>query len=305
MLLSVNDALAFGLEYGKIDVKDDWSREVKEKEFHAHYGSSPLVLATQWYDLITFGMPEALKLNKQDKERGFRMFLTAHHFLWAYPRNANILASRMGISNWMVRGSRLWVWIQRVAALKEKMIKWPSVLDDPNSEIEICTIDGTDYRGWEKKHPTLPIDKAQCSKKIAHGAMKYQMVVAVQHQKCIHIHGSCRGGLNDKTMLEESGVLDLIKVGKFAIVDRGYINHANKDKLAWPNAHHVPATNNFQSRARLRHETFNGRLKFFPCLNQTFRHGQGKLFEKHKTVVEAVAVTVQYQMDNGSPLFEV
>jgi hypothetical protein len=56
----------------------------------------------------------------------------------------------------------------------------------------------------------------------------------------------------------------------------------------------------FKSRAWLRHETFNGRLKCFGSLSpQRFRHG----IDKHKFVFEAIVVTVQYQMDNVSPIF--
>jgi hypothetical protein len=300
-ILSPNDVLGAGLGYLKIKLKADCPSERKNQEFHANYGSSPLVLATQWFDLIHADLP-----NFREKDRrGFHMFMTAHHFLWAYPRNAKILAAHMGISIWAAGRDRLWTWIGRIAALKDKVIFWPDVLNLEDSEVQICTLDGTDFRVWEIKNAIFTVDRKQFSKKFAHGALKYMLVVAVHHQKCIHIYGPCRGGESDKTMLEDSGVLNLIREGKLALVDRGYINVQNKEKLAWPNPHHTPEANNFQSRARLRHETFNGRLKFFGSLNQTFRHGQGHLFEKHKLVLEAVAVTVQYQLDNGSPLFEV
>ena len=48
-------------------------------------------------------------------------------------------------------------------------------------------------------------------------------------------------------------------------------------------------------------ETFNGRLKFFRALSDTFHHNP----DKHVHVFEAVCVTVQYQMDNGGKLFDV
>jgi hypothetical protein len=57
----------------------------------------------------------------------------------------------------------------------------------------------------------------------------------------------------------------------------------------------------FKSRARLRHETFNGRIKHFASLRDTFRHGE----EKHRLAFEAICVTVQYQMENGKPLYDV
>jgi hypothetical protein len=68
---------------------------------------------------------------------------------------------------------------------------------------------------------------------------------------------------------------------------------------AYPDNMDSKELNNFKSRARLRHETFNGRLKFFNSLTHTFKHG----FDNHRFVIEAVVVTVQYQMDNGSPIF--
>jgi hypothetical protein len=53
--------------------------------------------------------------------------------------------------------------------------------------------------------------------------------------------------------------------------------------------------------ARLRQETSNGRLKFFEALQQTFRHH----VDKQKLELEAICVIVQYQIDNGSPIFDV
>ena len=109
------------------------------------------------------------------------------------------------------------------------------------------------------------------------------------------------GGENDKTLLEESGGLEKIPIGKLAIVDRGYINQRNKDKLSWPNLYDSPEVNNFKSRVRLRHETFNRRLKDFNMLSERFQHN----LDKHKAAFEAIVVIVQYQMDNGSPIFDV
>jgi hypothetical protein len=48
-----------------------------------------------------------------------------------------------------------------------------------------------------------------------------------------------------------------------------------------------------------RHETFNGRLKFYKSLSDTYRHSAAN----HVHVFEAICVTVQYQMDNGAEIF--
>ena len=58
----------------------------------------------------------------------------------------------------------------------------------------------------------------------------------------------------------------------------------------------------FKSRSRARHESFNGRIKFFGFLRSGY---QGNDMEKHGVAFRAICVIVQYQMDNGSPLFDV
>jgi hypothetical protein len=57
---------------------------------------------------------------------------------------------------------------------------------------------------------------------------------------------------------------------------------------------------NFKSWAQSHHETFNGHLKFFRALLQTFHHALGNQMHTFK----AICVIVQYQMDNGGELFQ-
>ena len=57
----------------------------------------------------------------------------------------------------------------------------------------------------------------------------------------------------------------------------------------------------FKRRARARHETFNKRIKNFGVMSERFRFG----IHKHKMVFESIVVILQYEMENGHPLFEV
>jgi hypothetical protein len=114
-----------------------------------------------------------------------------------------------------------------------------------------------------------------------------------------------RGGKHDITIFRE-GLKGKIREGKKAIVDRGYgrgyaANRRDERMLSQPNGIDSKELNNFKSRARLRQETFNGRLKKYLALESTFRHGMAK----HKLVFEALCVTVQYHMNNGSHLYAV
>lgn len=88
--------------------------------------------------------------------------------------------------------------------------------------------------------------------------------------------------------------------GKRAVADRAYRGE-KKRYTSVPNATDEEELRKFKARARMRQETFNARIKNFKVLDERFRHG----FEKHKAVFEAVCVICQYQLENGSPLFEV
>jgi hypothetical protein len=140
-------------------------------------------------------------------------------------------------------------------------------------------------------------------------AVKYEVAISIFKNKVVYINGPFRGGEHDLTMLRKGNLLNLIVDGKLAATDLGYKTGiaAERAKLSLPNAHDSKHLNNFKSQKlgpptpgdfQWAPKVFQ---KFFNVLSETFRHG----FDKHKFVFEAVAVTVQYQMDNGSPIFSV
>jgi hypothetical protein len=197
----------------------------------------------------------------------------------------------------------LWTWIKKIAALRERKIVWDDSLDSPDTEVFAISVDGTDMRVWEKKHSLMNVNKKQCSQKFKHGAVKYEIALSVFKPQCIHLIGPFRGGEHDLNIWRKELKAKLEANKKKCIVDRGYKSKfaAERNLCAYPDKMDSKELNNFKSRARLRHETFRGRLKFFNSLTHTFKHG----FDKHRFVMEAVVVTVQYQMDNGSPIFAV
>lgn len=275
-------------------------RKTHMTRFKRHYGSSPVVVAFMWYDLQLHGIVS----ERERTERGLRRVLTALHFLWSYPKNRDILATEMG---WgctkMVEGENLWKWIRIIARLKPYKIVWPEdEYNDPDSQIFIVSVDGVDFKCWEKKHPTLPYDKGQYSHKFNHGALKYEIAIDVYRNKVVWINGPFRGGEHDKNIYS-GGLRSRIPRGKKIIADRVYGSRSQPDdheKLSLPNGCDPPELKNFKARVRARHEGFNGRLKHFASMSDTFHHQN----EKHKFVFEAVCVTCQYQMDHGSPLFD-
>ena len=231
------------------------------------------------------------------------MFLIAHYYLWNYVQNSDQLADTFSICEAYARGSHLWTWIGKIAALEGKVIFWPKALDHANAEIMAISVDGMDKRDRERKHATqaLNMDKKKCTKKHQHGGLKYQLTLAAQRQQCIHIYGPVRGGMSDKEMLARSGILERLPKGKLCSGDRVYIDKKWKDQRAWPNYHDSKETNNMKSRIRLRHETFNGKISEYATMRQTWRHNK----KQHGLAFRAVAVTIQYALNDGNAiLFE-
>jgi hypothetical protein len=277
------------------------TNEARTHDFHTHFGSKPLDLADMWYDLTVTTIPGAALTIEEKSEKGLKRFFIAHYFLWTYPKNAKILASRFKVCEEYARRQKLWDWVAKIAALHANKIGWLPRLDDPNAETFILAVDGTDFRMWEGKHPTLPIDRSQCSHKFKHGAVKYEIAISTYSSKICWISGPHAGGKHDLTIFRE-GLKQKIAPGKKVHADRGYnSNFADESMLSTPNNLDSKGLQNFKSRSRLRLETLNGRLKKYECLNQTFRHGK----EKQSLAFKAVIVTIQYHMDNGSELFKV
>ena len=252
--------------------------------------------------------------DKEKSEMGFKMFMITHFLLWTHPKNSHLIASRFKTCERNLGGEPLWKWTERIAALKVKKIVWDHSLEDANTEVFATSLDGTDFRAWERKHPVSPRDNGECSKKFNHGAAKHEIALSLFRAKCAHIAGPCRGGMHDLEVFRKGGLKEKLKRNqerlkrqqnkpKRTIVDRGYrTSRADEEGMfSYPDNMDSKELGNFKSRGRLRQETFNGRLKFFCCLSDTFRHG----FDKHKFVFEAIVVIVQCQMDNGSEIYAV
>jgi hypothetical protein len=112
------------------------------------------------------------------------------------------------------------------------------------------------------------------------------------------MNGPFRAGKPDISIFNE-GLVALLPVGHRAIGDNGY--GGNMEKLALPNRHDAPVLRKFKGRARARQESFNARVKNYKAVANKFRHG----IPKHEIAFEAICVICQYQLENGSPLFDV
>ena len=301
MVLTPSDVLERGLKLLRVRHAARTSKETLEKSFKQHYGSNTLSLAQQWYDLCTTDIPEAKLSENEVSENGFRKFLMSHNFIWDTPKNARTFATRWNQCERLSRGEPIWKWLKKIAALKKLKIVWDDNLDDDTTETYIVSVDTVDFLVYEKSTETLNVDRKQYSQKFNHGALKYEIAISIHSGKPIWISGPHRAGRNDDELFVNGGLCDKIAPGKMAVVDGVYKGAANTNKASLPNAREPKEVRRYKSRIRARHETFNGRLKYYSSLKNIFRYPP----DKHQIVFDAVCTTVTYQLENGCALFVV
>jgi hypothetical protein len=190
--------------------------------FKSFFGPSPTTVAFIWQDIVEVEFD--LGLDDLDlTEPGFKGFLRALHFLWAYPKNATILAYTTGVKVWKVEGENLWHWVKVISGLKLKVIVWPGEEYNRSDRYILLTVDGVDFRTWEKSTKDSNMDPGTMSHKYKHGALKYEIGVDAYEAKIVWINGPKRGAMGDLTIFrEDGGLLEMIPEGKLVVSDRVY-----------------------------------------------------------------------------------
>ena len=325
------------------------SLNAKHEAFKAHYGSNSLVLSIIWYDLQNTTIPLAALNAEENSEKGFKMFMITHFYLFTNPKNTFLLVSRFQMNRTYLQGSRLWTWVNKLAALRAAKIKWNPRFADDDFPIFICSIDGVDFKTVEISNDQYNVDRTRKSQKYEHAALRYLIAVDLHSSDIVFLDGPVLpGATNDLAHFRagrDQNLVELIPPGKAVIVDRGYNPPQSKrefksrararhesltarmklsrnppgkmiiaDKgyrtsspgevgmIAVPDPRDPHSLQRYKSRSRSRQESLNARIKQFKICQDTFKYPDEL---KHKAVVEAVAVIVQYQMENGIPLFSV
>ena len=206
------------------------------------------------------------------------------------------VASRFGCHEQTAR-KRIQYYLQRIASLKEQKISWPTDWGDATF---IISVDCINFGVNEPWHPTLHKMKEYFDRKGGKAGQTYEIALHLWQNRIVWISGPHRpnDGGDRAIFIAQGGLNDRIPNGKKAIADKIY---TGLEKIALHNSLDTEAVRVFKRRARARQESINTRLKSFGCLKQRFQHG----IAKQDVVVTAVAVVCQYQLENGSPLFDI
>jgi hypothetical protein len=139
-------------------------------------------------------------------------------------------------------------------------------------------------------------------------ALSYEVCLVGRCQQVAWINGPFPAGLPDLNIYQMPGGLkSQLQEGEYIFADQGY--RGEPEKLRLRNPFDPEAVKEAKKRSLARQETFNARIKSFKVLTEPFNskhiHDGVSYHDKHKAVVEAIVVLLQYEMENGHLLFAV
>ena len=119
-ILAVDQVLSIGLLCAGFDTgrQQRVERATNVGRFMSHFGSSPLVCAMIWEDLVT--ARDIWENQTHQQAASFENFLMAMYFLKVYPTEEKLA----GIWKTWEKSARKWVWlfVLKIKALKEKKV---------------------------------------------------------------------------------------------------------------------------------------------------------------------------------------
>lgn len=119
ILHTADDFLRIGLDWAGFNAfrQENVNEATNIQRFKSHFGSSPIVYANVWEDLLTTEVDEA-RINPRSKVENFFLSL---YFLNVYPTEEKLA----GLSKTCEMSARKWAWFfaRKVQALKVKKVR--------------------------------------------------------------------------------------------------------------------------------------------------------------------------------------
>ena len=282
--LTPDESFELGLKLVGFDENRNGSRDVMMRRFRAFFGIGPKAFCSMYNDL-----------SSRDRMEASNLFM-ALNWLRIYD-NEHVLAGRWMLDEKTIR-TRVRKTVTAIQGLKDIKIKWEEYDDD---EMWVVSVDGVHCRIQEvRKDPGAK----WYDHKTNSAGLSYEVALGIRSGRIVWMKGPFPASRHDITTFrgvndDGEALIDKIPAGMKGIGDSGYRGEPGKMSTTQPGDD--PDVKKLKGRIKARQETLFHRMKSFDILENRFRHGV--VF--HKQCFEAVAVSVQYDFDNGSPLFQV
>lgn len=167
-------------------------------------------------------------------------------------------------------------------------VKWENRLMNDRGKTCKVTVDGTDCPIWEP----APFNGRWYSHKFKKGALRYELAVCIQTGWIVWVNGPYPAGSWPDIKIFRHKLKHAIPPGEKVEADLGYRGESEFVRTPWSAV--SLSDMRAASRSRARHETINGRIKSFRCLETRFRHPLDKHSVFFGTVVVLVQVSIMY-----------
>jgi hypothetical protein len=271
---------ALMLQYGKDILNNNLTSAYGRRKFVSMFGISPTVMVK----LLT-------ELEYKYASISYKHVYWACHWLFVYDTETNN-ATLFKTSAKTYRDN-VWMLVRKIFALElvnfnDRFINWPHLVPS-------CSLDGT-HCHINEHHP---FNRKYFSHKMNHGALTYEIGLALGCSKIVWWNGGNAAGENPDLVLARSSFVYGLQAGEKAAADKGY-----NDGFEY---FYTPYLNPFSEEHRIfnwrhkkmmaRHEMVNKRMKEFKVL-RSWRHFDDA---KHRLCFGAIINIIQLQLDE-SPL---
>jgi len=290
--------LSFGLSLVGFDLdRQDCREELSIRRFRSHYGIGPKAVQALVNDMLRY----------QKKSINMTALFIALYWLKLYPIE-EVMAGTFNDSEEVCR-KKSQEYAKRIQFLKKLKINFRDV----DNSCEFLPVDVVHMKTQEFRCTPSTM---WYSHKSNGPALAYEAVTDPVNGKIVWFNGPkpptisdiefLRGGkAGRKNEWDKSALYFHIPNNAKLVGDSAY--GGQPDKVTTTNNQHNRKTKEMFARMKSFQETVFNRMKNFTVCSGTFRHGSGTddKKKKHKMVAEAVAVLVEYDIENGHPLFEV
>ena len=143
-----------------------------------------------------------------------------------------------------------------------------------------------------KKGQFLPFNPKWCSHKFKGAGLRYEIAVNIQTGDIVWLNGPFPCGEFNDIKFFKKNLQKMLLPGEKVEADGIY---RNVDGVRSKGDFVLISDKRAKGRVRGRHETENGRFKFWNCLKETWRHP----LKKHKYAFAAVVVITQIAFEAG------
>jgi hypothetical protein len=296
---TVDDIFRIGLKYAEFEYRKEYKQATKHdrRRFSSAYTLSPEAIRSIFDDLHLVDTGE----HRIKKPVIKYLFMTMNW--WTEYRTESNMASnnkrKWGCTEKTI-AKHVWAYTRAIEALAQTKIVWPFEDDNMPQEIFIATVDGVHFKVYEMRQAP---SKNMKGSKLGGAAVGYELAISIWKDNLVWINGPFPAGESDLVVYQKPGGLkSKVPQGKRLIGDKIYLS---QPEVSGRNPSHSKKLADFIERCKARHETFNERLKLFKILSTCFRSKTSNRLTKHKSVLTAICVAVQYDIENGHPLFDI